>query len=483
MNTHAFSSVHRLSDAYSTGGVKDFDAYSWQRHEQAPGRWGRLAAIAVNLKDAFAESVTNALPTTSSMRRAFRLIYGRAGAACQTEEMLVRGGGLLSERGCPAESFSGRALLTFEKMVAEDILQYCEHNEHSLQTVEAIAIVHRLYDIALFEHHILDERRDIALDWIQKLKRAINAVSTDHDISSVWQFEDDCASLVETASRVGRGSLLWKLVEERVAESEISNYITRPDHGRLLDTYLQITAGDRARQVRRQLVAPFIRQRYVPGVHDPVMIMYALAMDGDPAVAALFDPVDVHAFMNVPDDYDRASLILKRAGMSTTRNPFSELKTPRNLSAVPAIVNSMIMRRIRNDKNDSRLTQIDVELARVLRWILVCLRYNIARRVLSQYYGSSVGDSLYEHLEEQLQLGVEYLDDLEANLSDVSSTLSVNYRLIQNSVEHYSAVSNEAKGNSELEQESNLKVGTHLISTERAIFIDDLSKTLKSWTY
>lgn len=44
-------------------------------------------------------------------------------------------------------------------MTAEQILNYCDGHASELQTREAMAMVQRLYDIALFEHKIPEERR------------------------------------------------------------------------------------------------------------------------------------------------------------------------------------------------------------------------------------------------------------------------------------------------------------------------------------
>jgi hypothetical protein len=78
-------------------------------------------------------------------------------------------------------------------------------------------------------------------------------------------------------------------------------------------------------------------------------------MGGDPALAALFNAAEFHAFVNVPDDCDAARLILANAGVNVGRNPLSTLRSPRNLSAIPGIVNTMIVRRSHNDQSDARM--------------------------------------------------------------------------------------------------------------------------------
>jgi hypothetical protein len=147
------------------------------------------------------------------------MLCDRPGTARRHEEALVGGSVLLSEDGRPTESFLTRTLPAFEETSVEVIVQYCDDHARALRVSEAIAAVQRLYDIAFFEHNITDERREKALERIQVLKRAIDPMSIDDDKSSLSQFEDDYASVIETVSRIGRGSLLWKLVEDRVPES------------------------------------------------------------------------------------------------------------------------------------------------------------------------------------------------------------------------------------------------------------------------
>jgi hypothetical protein len=134
----------------------------------------------------------------------------------------------------------------------------------------------------LFEHDIAEERAKTALEWIEALKRDINAAFI-HDDKSLSQFEEDCTYAIETASRIGRGSLLWKLVEDRVPDAKIAEYITRPEHGILLHTYLHVTEFNRIRNLKPMLILNLVKQALFRGVRDPVVTLHALAISRIPS--------------------------------------------------------------------------------------------------------------------------------------------------------------------------------------------------------
>jgi hypothetical protein len=470
MNPGASLSRLSLSRAYGARGAPRFRALRPQHRVQRPEEKGSVAGLDVNpLKGALAKSVVTALAAVLSI-----LPDSRPGGARQSEDAAA-----LSEEGPAADARPPSPPPPFGEMTAEDILEYCDDHPRELQTGAAMALVQRLYDIALFEHDITEERAKKALKRIEALRRDINAASI-HDDKSLSQFEEDCTSAVETASRFGRGSLLWKLVEDKVPDPKIAEYITRPEHRILLHTYLHVTGSRRVQNLRPVLILNLVKQPLFPGVRDPVVTLHALAMGGDPALAALFNAAEIHAFINVPDDYDAACLTLAKAGVAVGRNPLSMLRNPRNLSAIPDIVNSIIVKRSRNDPSDARMAALQPDAINFFTFILVSLRYSLARRVLTQYYGSSTGEALFQLSSKSVQMGIERLDVSEAGLSDIKCSPSINYHLIRGLIEDYCSESNgmlRVLGGHEID------VGAQLICSERAQFIDDLHKNLRSWTY
>jgi hypothetical protein len=461
MNSGISLSGLSLSRAYSAG-----RSFPEQHRVYRPDEEGSIAGFDVNQwKDALAKSTTNALVTaSSSVKRVLSILSDRrpGGGARQSKDTTW-----LSEEGYPAKACPSSIPSTFWPMTAEDILQYCADHACDLQTNEAMAMVHRLYDIALFEHDIEEERAKKALEWIEVLKRDINATSM-RDNKSLSQFEEECTSAIETASRFGRGSLLWKLVEDRVPDAKIAEYLTRPEHGHLLQIYSYVTGLNRIQNMKPILIVNLVKQHLFPGVGDPVVSLHALAMGGAPAFAVLFDAAEIHAFINVPDDYDAARLALANAGVNVGRNPLCMLRNPRNLSAIPSIVNSIIVKRSQNDRSDTFLATSQTGAGDVLKLVLVCLRYNVARRILSQYYGPSTGDALFGLSTKSVQMGIERLDAAEAELSGIRCEPSINHRLIQEVIQYYCSddVLTQVEGRNQID------VGAQFICVERAQFID-----------
>jgi hypothetical protein len=155
-------------------------------------------------------------------------------------------------------------------------------------------------------------------------------------------------------------------------------------------------------------------------------------------------------------------------------------RNPRNLSAIPGIVNSIIVKRSHNDQSDARLAALQTEAISIFKSILASLRYNLARRILTQYYGPSTGEALFGLSSQGVQMEIERFDTLEAGLSDIRCAPSINYRLIQELLEYYCSEYNVML---QVEGGDNIDVGTQLVCVERAQFIDDLHKSLQSWTY
>ena len=268
MNSGTSLSGLSLSRAYSAS-----RSFPEQHRVHRPDEEGSIPGFDVNQwKDALAKSTTNALVTaSSSVKRVLSILSDRrpGGGARQSKDTTW-----LSAEGYPAKACPSSITSTFWPMTVEDILQYCADHACDLQTNEAMAMVHRLYDIALFEHDIEEERAKKALECIEVLKRDINATSM-RDNKSLSRFEEECTSAIETASRFGRGSLLWKLVEDRVPDAKIAEYLTRPEHGHLLQTYSYVTGLNRFQNMKPILIVNLVKQHLFPGVGDPVVILHA----------------------------------------------------------------------------------------------------------------------------------------------------------------------------------------------------------------
>ena len=380
MNSGTALSGLSLSRTYNAG-----RSVPEQHRVHRPDEDGSIAGLDVNQwKEALAKSTANALVTaSSSVKRVLSILsdHGPGGASQSKDTTWLR------EEGCPAKACPSGIPSTVWPMTSEDILQYCDDHACDLQTNDAMAMVHRLYDIALFEHDIEEEHANKALEWIEVLKRDINARSM-RDNNSPSQFEDECASAIETASRFGRGSLLWKLVEDRIPDTKIAEYLTRPEHGHLLQTYSYVTGLNRVQNMKPLLIVNLAKQHLFPGVSDPVVILHALAMGGTPALAVLFDAAEIHAFINVPDDYDAARLALANAGVNVGRNPLCMLRNPRNLSAIPSIVNSIIVKRSKNDRSDTFLTTSQTGAEDVLKLAPCLLKENTRSAAYPSHSGS-----------------------------------------------------------------------------------------------
>jgi hypothetical protein len=155
---------------YGAGSARPFRALPAQRRLQGRDERGSTAGLDFNpMKSALAKSVANAL--ASIKRVLLTLSYSAPGGGRQSKDDSGS-----SEEGPPVEERLPGPPPRFEEMTTEGILKYCDDKARRLQTSEAMAMVQRLYDIALFEHDITEGCAKKALEWIEALKRDINAV-------------------------------------------------------------------------------------------------------------------------------------------------------------------------------------------------------------------------------------------------------------------------------------------------------------------
>jgi hypothetical protein len=363
----------------------------------------------------------------------------------------------------------------FEGMPVERLLRYCDGHARDLQTCDAMAMVQRLYDLALFEHHIPEELRKQGLQWIKLLKDDIISSSFD-DNGLIISFNQDCALTIESAQLIGRGSLLWKLVEDCVPDDYVIEYIMRPEHRSCLDNYFTITRRKLIVNSKPKIIEHLVKQRLIPGVLDPVITLHALATQGDEAVAAVFDADEIDAFVNVPDDYDAARLALEQAGLQLGPNPMAKIKNPRRVHAIPELVNQMIVRTNEKDGNDGRLMSFPIETGDAVRWILTTLRYSLVCRILTQSYGMSIKKEFLRLLDEKLQSDIERFTAQEATFAELKPAPSINYHLVVKSTESYCS---ENTVTLQHEKTKCISAWSELISTERAKFINQVHKFLQ----
>ena len=141
-------------------------------------------------------------------------------------------------------------------MPAVELMSFLDVMEHIQQLGEFItpqqggALTKRLYEIALYDHHVDKEHRTAALKLLDTLKRSIESVMTPEAFDA---YQKANAYMEGNVRRLGIGSLAWLIEEQAVPSDEIVAFIARPEHGPLREDFFSVLSPANAQVVKAQL--------------------------------------------------------------------------------------------------------------------------------------------------------------------------------------------------------------------------------------
>jgi hypothetical protein len=122
---------------------------------------------------------------------------------------------------------------------------------------QRIDLVHRLYNIALYDNHVPEEHRKIALRLAEALTADIEkALSGNPDALAALRKANN--HMIENARLHGVGSLSWKIMEESISEADILPYVMRPEHRHLVPVYLEAIGEKTVSEFRKELVRQLV---------------------------------------------------------------------------------------------------------------------------------------------------------------------------------------------------------------------------------
>jgi hypothetical protein len=152
--------------------------------------------------------------------------------------------------------------MAIEQMSYEEIVRHL--NGLSLQSPLPIwtALTQRLYEIALFDHHVPYEHREDAWERLDTVKAFVE--------EGFKEFPDALAKyraanqfLEEMAHKCGVGSLGWLIKEHGpFTDEDMFRFIARPEHAHLRETFYSIVGPEAAAMLRENVA------RYLNPVTD-----------------------------------------------------------------------------------------------------------------------------------------------------------------------------------------------------------------------
>lgn len=121
-------------------------------------------------------------------------------------------------------------------------------------------IMRRLYDLALVDHHISDEERNIALTLAGALEADVE-VGLQGNPEGLKSFREAVTYHKESARRCGFGSLQWKIEERGIPAADIIEFIAREEHSALLPAFLEMLGPDVIRKTRTEILNAMVAAR------------------------------------------------------------------------------------------------------------------------------------------------------------------------------------------------------------------------------
>jgi hypothetical protein len=278
-------------------------------------------------------------------------------------------------------------------MSLEEILAYIPSMGDKASAQQCIPLLQRLYEIALYDHHISERHRNAALKLAETLTTELEkALSDTPDALIALQTANKL--MIERARWFGIESLFWKIAEESVSNADSFPYVMRPEHRHLVPDYFEAIGQETVVKDRKEFVRHLILARQYKA-DNAVLILHGLAAKGDKACAALFTAEEYAALLAVPNDYDAGRRVLVALDL------LPDISNARSFKQIPEAKTILVLiLKERKDESelDNRLENLSEDQRMVLLLALAFLRIHLVCDNIQQIYGEEMSNSLMDVL-------------------------------------------------------------------------------------
>lgn len=200
-----------------------------------------------------------------------------------------------------------------EEMSLLEIAEFVRGAETEVYVSDLISVARRLTDIALFEHGIPEEHREIALGLLQGVDADI-AAGLKHDPAALAAYQQAAIHHRAGARQGGHGSLHWLMDEHGISGADVIPFIAREEVADLLPDYLEMMEPEVIHQVRGALLDELARARALDA-ETPLEVLHRLATSGDGSLTLLLDGRQLGAIGRAHVDPDTAEAVLFDLGV------------------------------------------------------------------------------------------------------------------------------------------------------------------------
>lgn len=137
-----------------------------------------------------------------------------------------------------------------ELMSFPDMADYIRQLPELMTPKEGFALTKRLYEIALYDHHVEKEHRMGALRLLDTVKTTLESVMAPELIEA---YRKANAYMEDNVHRHGINSLAWLIEEQQIPKDHLIPFIARPEHGKLLDNFFDVLDPAIAEKLKLEL--------------------------------------------------------------------------------------------------------------------------------------------------------------------------------------------------------------------------------------
>jgi len=213
----------------------------------------------------------------------------------------------------PLSAIAG-ATKEIENMSLMEIIDFMRQVGNTVPAGNLNAISRRLYQIALYDHHVAVQDREVALKLVDAVDRDLEAPLANNP-AGLAAFRHATDYMKENAKFIGYGSLTWLLEENRVPPDQVIAFIMRKEHAHLLGNAMHAMGKDAVMKVMPALIRKLILNHRSSTIRNDVLVLHGLACAQDLAFEVLFTESERTALRLAHRDYAAARNVLVALGL------------------------------------------------------------------------------------------------------------------------------------------------------------------------
>lgn len=288
---------------------------------------------------------------------------------------------------------------SIDLMSPAELVEYMGTFNGSMPSTVFNAVHKRLYEIALYDHHLDEQTRTQAWHVIEVVNKVAKEANADNP-KYFQALQTASETMVSAARFIGVGSLGWLMKEHDVPAEELIPFVMKPEYGHLLTNFLVSLGVEPFAKVKAGLVKHLILSRRYGKCTNAVLSLHGLAAKGDKATLALFTEGELAVLVGVPDDYLAGRQLLVNLGLLPAESSALPFAPVNGASRLIQLMGEIYKERNTAANLDSRIEMAGEDRKKMMGNALAIHRLHLIRRMVEQVHGADMAQALLEVLSE-----------------------------------------------------------------------------------